>query len=76
MRRLVKAARRHFRNQCQRALQSVASIKVMVMVLPLDIHLLIYVCGKFLKRNGGGDRTRTCKPLRAAIFKFENVGST
>src|SRR5438067_10858948 len=25
--------------------------------------------GKLLKRNGGGDRTRTCKPLRAAVFK-------
>jgi hypothetical protein len=22
-----------------------------------------------LKGNGGGDRTRTCKPLRAAVFK-------
>ena len=25
--------------------------------------------GKLLKRNGGGDRTRTCRPLRAAVFK-------
>jgi hypothetical protein len=22
-----------------------------------------------LKRNGGGDRTRTCMPFRAAVFK-------
>jgi hypothetical protein len=25
--------------------------------------------GKLLKRNGGGDRTRTCMPFRAAVFK-------
>ena len=25
--------------------------------------------GELLKRDGGGDRTRTCKPLRAAVFK-------
>ena len=25
--------------------------------------------GKLLKRNGGGDRTRTCISLRTAVFK-------